>query len=135
LESGQRRNGRSAGLLVGEPGRFRHESILSSARVLGQRPITKPEYFVTGTKLRDILADGLDPPGDIDSEDTALRPEEAAPQAQGIGEASQVVPVEGVERGRVHAEQHLVGRRHGLVDVFDVQDFWWAVPVLDDRPH
>jgi hypothetical protein len=72
LEGGASGDGHARRLFEGEARRLGRKVLGSSARVLGEGPAATAEHLIARPKLRDILADRLDAPGDIPAQHSLL---------------------------------------------------------------
>ncbi len=111
------------------------EVLLLAEHVLGEGTAALAEDLVAGLELRHVLADGLDSAGQVDAPDRVLRPSTTFAHPDQVGQAPHHAPVEGVDRSRLHANEHVVVVDHRLVDLAELELVGGAVLLLDDRLH
>jgi len=108
---------------------------LGRSRVLREGAIAPAEHLVSGLKLRNVLPDRFDDPGDIHAADGHVRSPKPESQAHEIREARHQVPITLVDAGCKDADEHIVRANRWSVDLPELQDVGGAVPVLDNRLH
>ena len=136
LQRGEGRDGRGGGLLEGEVGRLGRELVRPADGVLGEGSLGDAVDVVARFQGGDVLADGLDPSGDLTAPYSVFRDTQpVARQPDRVGQAGHDVPDAPVHTGGMHPQQHLVGARLRPVDLLEPQDVGLAVDVLDDRLH
>ena len=96
--------------------------MLAHGDVLGKGPGPPAEYLVAGLEPLDVLAHRLDRSRKVDAQSGVFRLPEAVVQAYEVRGAFHVVPVEGVDRRRVHPDQDFIVRSGGLGNVFIPED-------------
>jgi hypothetical protein len=117
LEGGEAGDGDDRRLLEADAGRHGRQVVLGHARVLGVRAVGPAEHGIAGPEPGHLLADRLDPSGEVHAPDADLgSPHPEADEADHVGQAGHHVPDAPVEAGRVHPHQHLAGLGHGPVD-------------------
>jgi hypothetical protein len=100
---------------------LRREVSLHAAQVFGKRPAAAAEHLVAWLKPRHVVADRLDLPCDVDARNGVLRPAKTLAQADDVREASQHVPVVGIDRSRSDPNEHAVLTDGGLFELFKLQ--------------
>src|SRR5437016_11624452 len=123
LQRGDGRDRHRSRLLESHTGRFQRDGAsLPDGDVLGERPISSAEYLVARLETRDALADRLDRSGKVDAEAWVVRVSEAVVHAHEVRGAFELVPIERIDRGRMHSDQDFVVLRGGLRDVLIPHD-------------
>jgi hypothetical protein len=112
-----------------------NEVAFVGADVLGERAFAPAEQVVAGLKPFHVPADRLDLPGDVGAPDRLLRDAESVPGRADDGRTGpHDVPLLRIDRGRVYAHEHVAVADRGTLDLFQLQDLWRAIPVLDYCP-
>ena len=137
LQRGERRHGHGRRLLERHVRRLRHDrSLLANAHVLGEGAVSPAEHLVTRSKLRDVLADRLHRPGEVDAESlVSFGLRSPIVRARDPRPAGHAVPVRWVHRSRANPHQHLVVGGRRLLDLPKLENVGRAEPVSDDRLH
>ncbi len=139
LEREDRRMRKGGGFLEGHAGRHRLERLLRCADVFGESALPKREQvgedLVARPESRHARSDGLDDAGDIDSDAMVPRRTEAHEQAGERRPGRETVEIGPVDGRRAHADEHLVVRGNGTIDLREVNDVGRAVSVPDSRLH
>jgi hypothetical protein len=93
------------------------------------------EDVVTDLELGDGCADRVDLSGQLHTEDVPLRSTEAGEEAgdEQIGAAKPAV--RSVDRRGVDPDDNFVVLGDGPLDLFESQDLWRPVPVVDNCSH
>ena len=136
-QGGLPRHRDGCGLLEGEPGRFGYHPVGRGAGDIGERALDETEHLVTDIEPTNVRADGLHDPGRVDTGHAVLRLDQSdhSGQPRDVRVPPQHVPVVGVERSGVHADQHVVGPDVWSVGVHELQDVGGTEPLLNDRLH
>ena len=106
---------------------------LGCAHVLGVRATLDAEDAVTDVELGDGRADRHDLPGQLHAGDPPLRPGETGEGAREERMPGADSAIRPGDRRRMNFDQHLVVRRHRLLDVREPEHLRRAVAVVDDR--
>ena len=93
------------------------------------------EHLVADGEIGDVGAEGDDPAGDIGAGHDALGPADAVLDPQYVGRAGEKVPVEGVERRRLHLDENLACAGGGHIELCLLDDLAGAVGAVDHRGH
>jgi hypothetical protein len=139
LESGDRRHRHGGRFLERQARRLQRHGVQGHRDILGEAAVAVVQEvgvdLVARLEPGDAAADRRHLPGDVDTEDPVLGPQQAqgGPGEQGL--AAQHVPVGGVDRCCQHLDQDLVGVRGGLVDLRHPECLRRPVLLVDERPH
>ena len=125
-------------LLECQIGRFQLQEVLRDTRVLGKATrLDVGEDLITRTKPTHGLADRLDLPGQITTQNTMLWCAESVPrQADGKArQAPQEVPITRIGGGCADAYQYFIVPGCWLVDFLELENVRRTVAVADDCLH
>jgi hypothetical protein len=122
LQSGQRGQRYGRRLLERQVGRLQSQDVFGDTRVLGKATLQDMgEHLITRAEPRYGLADRLDLPCHVATENTVLR--SAQPdRAHDVRQASQEVPVTRIDGGCADADEHFVILDDGLIDRFEFEN-------------
>ena len=134
LQRRERRDRHGGRLLEREVRRLGRYPPVHRANDLGKRAGVRAEDLVTGPEALDVLADGLDDPREVVSDQARLRPPKAGHDARRRRCPGQAVPVELVQRGGANAHEDPVVRQLRHLDLLELERVG-AVPLGDGRPH
>ena len=119
-QSGQRYRRR---LLERQVGRLQPQRAFRNSCVLGETTrLGIAEDLIAWVKPRHVLADRLDLPCDVASEDSVLWFTQSGLGPHDVGQASHEMPVSGIGGGCTDAHEHLIVFGNRLVDVLELQD-------------
>ena len=135
LEGGQSGDWDRRCLLKADLIRFVDQQSLRHGGVLGERSLCFAEDRVARAKTGDCRADRLDGPGHICPGNGAARPAHAFLGAHQIGQAGNQVPVERIDRGRMHSYQHFVIARDGNIGSPQFEYGGRSISLLHDCLH
>ena len=112
------------------------ELVLASTHVLGVGALSDAEHLIAWLETAHVLPDRLHDPGHVRADDGVLwRAEAVAREAYRVRQTRHDVPDVPTHAGRVHANQYLIVRDLGDVDVPEFQDIGWPVGVPDHCLH
>jgi hypothetical protein len=113
VQGGLSRHRHGRCLFEGQPRRLRHHPVRRGVGVLGERALEPAEHLVPGAQAGHVSADRLEDPGAVDPGDPVLGrglgQTDLAHEPRDVRVAAHDVPVVGVQRGGVHADQDVVG--------------------------
>ena len=109
-----------------------HCAVLLRDYVLRERAGATAENLVARLEPRDVAAHCFDGARVVHAEPNVLRLAQSGAEPHQVGRAAHVVPVERVDRRRVHADEQFVVAGHGFLDVIEPEHVGGAVVAVDD---
>jgi hypothetical protein len=120
---GRERGGRHGrGFLEREVGWHGRELVLCSARILGAGAAALAEHLIARLESLHTAAHRFDTPGQVQSRNSVLRPEQPGSHAHGERRASHAEGIACVKARRVNPDQRLTVTDDRLLDVPEPQD-------------
>ncbi len=121
LQRRGRRDAHRRGLREGQLLRLPHEATLERRRPLGERATAKAEDLVARPESGHVLPDRLDDAGEVRAADGIVLLAHQLRDDREEEPAVDRVPVQRVDRGRAHPDEHAVVVDRGLLDLSQVQ--------------
>src|SRR5260221_8494824 len=135
-QSGDRRYRDGGGGLKRETGRFQDQFVFISTRILGKRTLAYPEHLIPWLELLDGCANGLHPPGDVDSEDRVDGFEKHTVHEAAHHRCRCEAPeIKRVGRCRLNFYQHLIVFRNRFGDLPELKHIRGGIFCIHNRFH